>query len=118
MYLQKKDYEKAEKYYLEVLEKTDRRDVEVITLTVFNLGQLDMATGQYEKAEYMFKFLSDKVPQNPQYSSKLGVVYFIQGKYPEAAKYFKQTLNNIKGDKNLENEVRRALEETNKGMKE
>ena len=117
LYLNKKEYKKAEKYYLDVLEKGDRKDTELISATIFNLGQLDLEIGEYGKAEYMFKFLADKFPKDTIYSSKLGAFYFVQGKYSEAEKYLKQALNYIKNDKNLENKVKKLLEEIDKKVK-
>ena len=116
-YEKKGDFKKAEKYYLDVLEKGDRKDTELISATIFNLGQLDLEIGEYDKAEYMFKFLADKFPKDTIYSSKLGAFYFVQGKYSEAEKYLKQALNYIKDDKNLENKVKKLLEEIDKKVK-
>ena len=109
-YYKKNDYSNAEKMFLESIKKWDRKDTELISATIFNLGQLDLEIGEYDKAEYMFKFLADKFPKDTIYSSKLGAFYFVQGKYSEAEKYLKQALNYIKDDKNLENILKKLLE--------
>ena len=137
-YYKKNDYSNAEKMFLESIKKGniranynlatlylnkkeykkgDRKDTELISATIFNLGQLDLEIGEYDKAEYMFKFLADKFPKDTIYSSKLGAFYFVQGKYSEAEKYLKQALNYIKDDKNLENKVKKLLEEIDKKVK-
>lgn len=115
LYLEKKDYKNAEKYYGEVLLKADRRDTEVLLSTIFNLAKLDLEVGEYGKAKSLLEFLFKKTPENPKVSYALGVIsYYIDNNYSEAERYLKKSLEDVKNDKKLENNIKILLEQINK----
>ena len=109
-----KDFESAEKYFLEALE------IEKNTEILFNLGVVNIAGAYYKKAEeYLREALreSEKSDDGPEIrgrvSIQLGIVNYLNGNNEEAEKYLNKGL--ILTPDNLEGMLfRKMLEDENK----
>ncbi len=99
-------YEKAEKYYLSVMEASEKEDLppvlnsnNFVNLTT-NLASIYIAQGKYKKAENILLENSKHIIKNDnQILIQLGIIYWAQEQEKLAKKYFSRVINNYKNKK-------------------
>lgn len=83
-----KDFDKAEKYFVEILNNEDKKNKEAWT----GLGYIAYQRNNFAKADSMFKLVLDRSNMDPSANAGLGLVRYKQGNYAEARKYLRTSL--------------------------
>jgi tetratricopeptide (TPR) repeat protein len=83
-----KDFDKAEKYFVEILNEEDKNNKEAWT----GLGYIAYQRGNYPKADSLFNLVLHRSNMDPSANAGLGLVRYKQGNYPEARRYLRTSL--------------------------
>lgn len=83
-----KDFDKAERYFREILDKEDKNNKEAWT----GLGYVAYQRNDLVKADSLFGLVLARSNMDPSANAGLGLVRYKQGNYPEARKYLRTSL--------------------------